>query len=255
MRGLKSSGGMTQCRGISPSTIATWVHSIPASPRIKDAVEEFTGVVSTSTSLTGCMVLHDHAYADVLIVSTTVGEAEKEHESVLIGEYTDFLVLLVALAPLNTFLKMVMPGTTTNPDKIHYIGAIHEKLGEMKDFLLTLHAFTGCDTDPSTYRKGKITPSKKVHTDKQFREVLRIFNDPQTSADGVTYDGVAFFPSLYGSKGKGDEDLEGDLHLPEQEATYDFEKDTYQHVVQHLRLALSEATVHKLYDFNAGVLS
>ncbi|KAJ8877612.1 hypothetical protein PR048_022067 [Dryococelus australis] len=45
MRDTKSSGG----RGTSPSAIATWVHSTPASSRKVDAVEEFTGVVSTSS--------------------------------------------------------------------------------------------------------------------------------------------------------------------------------------------------------------
>ena len=44
MRSLKTSGGLTRGRGISPSTIAKWVHSMPAASRVIDAMETFGGV-------------------------------------------------------------------------------------------------------------------------------------------------------------------------------------------------------------------
>ncbi|KAJ8890340.1 hypothetical protein PR048_009848 [Dryococelus australis] len=44
MRAIKSSGSLIYRRGISPSAIATWVHSMPASSRIADEVEEFIGI-------------------------------------------------------------------------------------------------------------------------------------------------------------------------------------------------------------------
>ncbi|KAJ8888860.1 hypothetical protein PR048_008354 [Dryococelus australis] len=65
----------------------------------------------------------------------------------------------------------------------------------MKDFLLTLHASTGCDTVLSPYRKGKIAPFIKVHTDKHLRKMLCVFNNPQASADVVADAGKAFFIS------------------------------------------------------------
>ena len=44
MRSLKTSGGLTRGRGISPSTIAKWVHSMPAAFRVIDVMETFGGV-------------------------------------------------------------------------------------------------------------------------------------------------------------------------------------------------------------------
>ena len=44
MRDIKTTGGLTEGRGISASTIAKWVHSMPATSRIVGAVEAFSGV-------------------------------------------------------------------------------------------------------------------------------------------------------------------------------------------------------------------
>ncbi|KAJ8888861.1 hypothetical protein PR048_008355 [Dryococelus australis] len=52
-----------------------------------------------------CKVLQVHANADVIIVSTTIAQAEKGLEAVLMGEDTDLLVLLVALTPPHDLLE------------------------------------------------------------------------------------------------------------------------------------------------------
>ena len=49
MRSLKTSGGLTSGRGISPSTIAKWVHSMPAASRVIDAMETFGGVACVTS--------------------------------------------------------------------------------------------------------------------------------------------------------------------------------------------------------------
>ena len=46
MRTLKTSGGMTQGRGISDSTLTKWVHALPRCAPICNALEQFTGVHS-----------------------------------------------------------------------------------------------------------------------------------------------------------------------------------------------------------------
>ena len=48
-RSLKTSGGLTRGRGISPSTIAKWVHSMPAASRVIDAMETFGGVACVTS--------------------------------------------------------------------------------------------------------------------------------------------------------------------------------------------------------------
>ena len=49
MRTLKTSGGMTNGRGITDSTLAKWVHALPRCALTCDALERFTGV-HTGTS-------------------------------------------------------------------------------------------------------------------------------------------------------------------------------------------------------------
>ena len=49
MRSLKTSGGLTRGRGISPSTIAKWVHSMPAASRVIGAMESFGGVACVTS--------------------------------------------------------------------------------------------------------------------------------------------------------------------------------------------------------------
>ena len=49
MRSLKTSAGLTRGRGILPSTIAKWVHSMPAASRVIDAMETFGGVACVTS--------------------------------------------------------------------------------------------------------------------------------------------------------------------------------------------------------------
>ncbi|KAJ8873962.1 hypothetical protein PR048_024802 [Dryococelus australis] len=83
-------------------------------------------LVSHHLQSAGCKVLHAHADADVLIDNNYCRD-QKGLETVLIGEDKYLLNFLVALAPPNIFLEMIMPGTKTSPYKIHHIGAIQEK--------------------------------------------------------------------------------------------------------------------------------
>lgn len=49
MRSLKSIGGLTGGRGITATTIATWINSMPTCSRVCEAMEEFAGVRSLSS--------------------------------------------------------------------------------------------------------------------------------------------------------------------------------------------------------------
>lgn len=47
MRSLKAEGGLTRGRGLTESTIANWVSSMPECSKVSDAVEVFSGTKST----------------------------------------------------------------------------------------------------------------------------------------------------------------------------------------------------------------
>ena len=73
MRSLKTSGGLTRGRGISSSTIAKWVHSMPAASRVIDAMETFGGVACITSEhhvdLRESDLKRDHADTATFITS------------------------------------------------------------------------------------------------------------------------------------------------------------------------------------------
>ncbi|GBM21273.1 hypothetical protein AVEN_149861-1 [Araneus ventricosus] len=91
---------------------------------------------------------------------------------------------------------MVMPKKGNQQEKVHSIRDIQRGIGDMKDVLLDVYAFTGCDT-VSIYRKGKIVPFKKVQANKAFHTELLTFNDPNADPNAVAdAESIFSFPCL-----------------------------------------------------------
>ncbi|KAJ8897198.1 hypothetical protein PR048_002544 [Dryococelus australis] len=111
---------------------------------------------------------------------------------VIVGDYTDLLVLMVVLAPSGGHIKMIVPGSKDQVAKVYSSKDLQNGLGEMKDSFFFLHAVTGCDTTSALYRKGK-------NSDLQGGGVA-IFNDTSASAQQVSGADVAFIVAMYGGK-------------------------------------------------------
>ncbi|GBN01360.1 hypothetical protein AVEN_227732-1 [Araneus ventricosus] len=93
---------------------------------------------------------------------------------------------------------MVMPKEGNQQEKVHSILDIHRGIGEMKDVLLVVHAFTGCNTVSAIYRKGKIVPFKKVQANKAPHIKLLRFNEPNADPNAVADAGKHFLLSVFG---------------------------------------------------------
>ena len=65
MRSLKTSGGITRGRFISPSTIAKWVHSMPGTSRLIDAMETFNGVVRITSEQPVALLESNQRHSDI----------------------------------------------------------------------------------------------------------------------------------------------------------------------------------------------
>lgn len=157
-------------------------------------------LLSTHLQGAGCQIHKAEADADRLIVTTACENGESGQESVIVGEDTDLLVLLIALAKPQTDIKMMIPANRAHPDKIFSSKRIQSQMGNIKDSLLFLHAITGCDTTSAVYRKGKKGPYKKLQQDVMLCKKMQIFNDPQASADDIAAAGEAFLLVMYGEK-------------------------------------------------------
>jgi hypothetical protein len=88
----------------------------------------------------GCFVQVAEADADREIVTAAL-ENSQVSNSVVVGQDTDILILLLALAKSQVF--MLMLGSQRVPERIFDILKLQNELGVMKSFLLFIHAFTG----------------------------------------------------------------------------------------------------------------
>ena len=148
----------------------------------------------------GCKIHQAMGDADLLIVLTAIEEDEKGIEAYVIGEDTDLLVLLTVHAPSENKLKMVVPKKGNQQEKIYRISDIQRGIGDMKDVLLAIYAFTGCDTVSAIYKKGKITPYRKLQANDALREKLLVFSDPKADPIAVANAGKHFLLAIFGAK-------------------------------------------------------
>ena len=160
----------------------------------------FIALLTSHLEAAGCEVHHASADADRLIVLTALAFADSDAVSVLVGDDTDLLVLLIVLSDPVKDVKMLMPGIKGHPDKVYSSTALRGALRLMVDHLLFLHAATGCDTTSAVYRKGKRVPFRKLKDHPALCAMVQVFNDEQASSDDVAAASEAFLCVVYGRK-------------------------------------------------------
>ena len=70
---------------------------------------------------------------------------------------------------------------------------------DIKEHLLFLHAFTGCDSTSATFSKGKVSVLKLFRKSKQLQKVSNIFMDVRSRHDEIGRASTTGFMPLYGS--------------------------------------------------------
>jgi hypothetical protein len=142
--------------------------------------------------------------ADHLIV-TTVIESLQDYESVvLVGEDTDLLIMLTALAPPSNNIFFLKPGKGKLPNNM-YSPRNFQHSEKVKNSLLFLHAFSGCDTTSSLYRQGKKKFVKLAVQDEKLLEINEVFMCKDAHPDIIVEAGQTFLVALY--VGKNDDTL------------------------------------------------
>ncbi|GBM59457.1 hypothetical protein AVEN_157225-1 [Araneus ventricosus] len=101
---------------------------------------------------------------------------------------------------------MVMPKKCNQQEKVYSIRDFKRGVREMKDVLLALYAFTGCDTVSAIYRKGKIVSFKKVQVNKALHTKLLRFNDSNADPNTVADARKHFLLSTFRSRNTDDLD-------------------------------------------------
>jgi len=134
-----------------------------------------------------------------LIVQTAI-ELSTKNTVVVMGTDVDLLILLIQLPKQDSHLYLYKPGAGKSPDKVFSISCIQQYFPEACSTLLFLHAMAGCDTTSTLYRQGKKKAFNLVQKNRELQgDVVKVFNDPTSSPDFVSFVGEQFLLALYGA--------------------------------------------------------
>jgi len=140
----------------------------------------------------------------VLIVQTAIASARTK-DTVLVGDDTDLLILLLHHADLNAqeLFLAPEPKKATKTRRIWCIQQTKELLGpKVCDNLLFIHAILGCDSTSRLFGIGKGMALKKVKNDTSFLEQAKVFRQSQEKVGKgiIIVAGEKALVSLYGGK-------------------------------------------------------
>ena len=118
---------------------------------------------------------HARSDADVLIIQTAI-QSSSTANTVVVGEDTDLLILLLHHANMDSKELYFRPEPKQNAKKVRLwnIKASEEKLGScICSKLLFIHAITGCNTTSRLYGIGKTL--SKVQCSDEFTKISEVF--------------------------------------------------------------------------------
>lgn len=104
--------------------------------------------------------------ADVLIIETALEKFNATNTTIVVGEDVDLLVLLTARTPIDKIIYFLKPGKTQQRTEIYSSKSL-SAYPKCQNYILFLHAITGCDTTSAMYRRGK-TSVLKLFEKKRF---------------------------------------------------------------------------------------
>ena len=161
--------------------------------------QRFINMLSTKLVQKNCKTYHASGDADLLIVQKAV-ESASTVDTVLIGDDTDLLILLIYHASLdsrNLFLKPE-PKKNTKNSRVWNIRAVKQHLGpDICCQILFLHAILGCDTTSQPHGIGKGNSLKKF---RDFCNYAEVFNSPSATAEEISAAGEQVLVIIYNGK-------------------------------------------------------
>lgn len=141
--------------------------------------QKFINLLSENLEHAGYSTRH-HAKGDaVMIVDTTITKARGQM-TVLIGEDTDLLVLLLYHAEMDAKELFFRPEPRQRDMTVRKLWDMKKTktvLGRnVTSSILFVHALLGCDTTSRVHGIGKGIALKKAKTNAQFRQLAGVFN-------------------------------------------------------------------------------
>lgn len=142
--------------------------------------------------------------ADTYIVNAALKLSDNSKKGIIVGEDTDLLVIMIALANLNNECFMLMPASKDKPQRVFSSQQLQRALGDVANHILFLHAVTGCDTTSSLFKKGKKQAFRLLQSNEELREKVVVFNDKDASHEDIAQAGEYFLTTLYNGRVSSD---------------------------------------------------
>lgn len=137
--------------------------------------------------------------ADRLIVITAIENARLDFEStvIIVGEDTDLLVIITQLASDLNNIYFRKEGRGSDPHE--YFGSDSFKYPDMKQIVMFLHAFSGCDTTSCFYKMGK---NKLINcfSHEKLIELASIFYNSTPDVDVLVSNACEIIRGMYSNK-------------------------------------------------------
>lgn len=166
----------------------------------KENKQRFVNMLGDCLEDDGIKVRHASGDADVLIVLTAI-ESAQHHDTVLIGEDTDLLILLlhhIKDAKNNVFFRSEPRKMSLKPTRCWDIKTARSLLGPpLCDHLIFLHAISGCDTTSRLYGVGKQAVLTKSRKDNFLLQLASVFMDQTSSREEIIKAGETAVVCLY----------------------------------------------------------
>ena len=116
----------------------------------------------------------------------------------VVGEDVDLLILMTALTPENRNITFVKPGRGKVSARHYNSSDLQASLGSLKDYILFLHAASGCDIVSFFFGQGKHKLLRLLQKREGLRKNADVFNSMTSTQKSVTDAGEKLLIALYG---------------------------------------------------------
>ena len=163
--------------------------------------QRFIKFLGETLEALGCTVFHDSGDADLLIVQKAV-ESASCVETVLVGDDTDLLVLLLHHVPMESKdIFFASERKKNSKGRVWNIKEVQAALGPVlcKNILFS-HALLGCDTTSRLFGIGKGSILKKIKQSSVLQNAAKVFENPHSTHAEVENAGEKALVMMYNGK-------------------------------------------------------
>ena len=144
------------------------------------------------------------ADADTMIVSTTIDIASTGKSVLLFANDTDVILMLVHHWSNDFAPIYVRSDNTKSGNRVQKLFDVKEASSlldmSLKQGLLFIHAFSGCDTTSAIHDKGKNSLMKLMEKSDEAKSIAKVFMSHNVEQENIGKAGVKLFVLLYGGK-------------------------------------------------------